>query len=95
MRAAAKKRVKQLPGSPRYCGDVLNKKLAQLVQLMRVKYVTKEPITKAEILENVTKEHEDHFLQSSNQSLNAWRLSLALGSKEVDPTSHSYVLQKT
>ena len=33
-------------------GDVLNKKLAQLVQLMRVKYVTKEPITKAGILEN-------------------------------------------
>ena len=76
-------------------GDVLNKKLAQLVQLMRVKYVTKEPITKAEILENVIKEHEDHFPLIFNKACECMEIVFGIEAKEVDPTSHSYVLQKT
>uniref|UniRef100_A0A452ENA6 MAGE domain-containing protein n=1 Tax=Capra hircus TaxID=9925 RepID=A0A452ENA6_CAPHI len=74
---------KQLPGSH------------ILAPVMWVKYVTKEPITKAEILENVIKEHEDHFPLIFNKACECMEIVFGIEAKEVDPTSHSYVLQKT
>lgn len=43
------------PESP--LSDALNQKMAELVQFLSAKYVTKEPITEAEMLESVLKEH--------------------------------------
>lgn len=76
-------------------GDVLNKKVAELVQLMNAKYAKKEPITKAEILENVIKEDEDHFPEIFSKACECMEIVFGLEAKEVDPTSHSYVLQTT
>ncbi|XP_020740884.1 putative MAGE domain-containing protein MAGEA13P [Odocoileus virginianus] len=76
-------------------GDALNRKVAELVQLMNAKYAKKEPITKAEILENVIKEDEDHFPEIFSKACECMEIVFGLEAKEVDPTSHSYVLQTT
>uniref|UniRef100_A0A8C6DGI0 MAGE domain-containing protein n=1 Tax=Moschus moschiferus TaxID=68415 RepID=A0A8C6DGI0_MOSMO len=75
----------QTPPDPEsLLGDELNNKVAELVQFLCVKYVTKEPTTKAEMLRNVIREHKDNFLEIFSKVL-----------KEVDPTRHCYELVKT
>ncbi|XP_012391786.1 LOW QUALITY PROTEIN: putative MAGE domain-containing protein MAGEA13P [Orcinus orca] len=75
--------------------DVLNKKVAKMVQFLSVKYVKQEPITKAEMLWNVIKEHKDHFPAIFSKACECMEVVFGIEVKEVDPTSHSYVLVKT
>lgn len=75
--------------------DVLNKKVAKLVQFLSVKYVKQEPITKVEMLRNVIKEHKDHFPVIFSKACECMEVVFGIEVKEVDPTSHSYVLVKT
>ncbi|XP_019502033.1 PREDICTED: putative MAGE domain-containing protein MAGEA13P [Hipposideros armiger] len=75
--------------------DVLHKKTAELVQFLSVKYITKEPVTKAEMLKSVIKEHGAHFPVIFKEVCECMEVVFGIEVKEVDPTSYSYVLVKT
>ncbi|XP_025717360.1 putative MAGE domain-containing protein MAGEA13P [Callorhinus ursinus] len=85
----------QAPPDPEsLLSDVLNQKVAELVQLLSAKYVTKELITEAEMLQSVIKEHKGHFPVIFGKACECMELVFGIEVKEVDPISHSYVLVK-
>uniref|UniRef100_A0A8C6FHG4 MAGE domain-containing protein n=1 Tax=Moschus moschiferus TaxID=68415 RepID=A0A8C6FHG4_MOSMO len=85
----------QTPPDPEsLLGDELNK-VAELVQFLCVKYVTKEPTTKAEMLRNVIREHKDNFPEIFSKVCECMEVVFGIEVKEVDPTRHSYELVKT
>ncbi|KAB0395960.1 hypothetical protein E2I00_017696 [Balaenoptera physalus] len=74
--------------------DEVSKKVAELVQFLSVKHVKKEPITKAEMLRSIVKEHKDHFPEIFCKACDCMEIVFGIEVKEMDPTSHSYVLVK-
>ncbi|XP_059516733.1 putative MAGE domain-containing protein MAGEA13P [Myotis daubentonii] len=80
------------PGS--LSAEVLQNKMSELVRFLSVKYVTKEPITKAEMLETVMREHKDHFPEVFKRACECMEIVFGIEVKEVDPPSHSYELVK-
>uniref|UniRef100_A0A9L0JVL3 MAGE domain-containing protein n=1 Tax=Equus asinus TaxID=9793 RepID=A0A9L0JVL3_EQUAS len=72
--------------------DVLDKNIADLLQFLSVKYITKEPITKAEMLKTIIREHQGHFPVIFRKVCECMEVVFGIEVKEVDPTSHSYVL---
>ncbi|XP_037368696.1 putative MAGE domain-containing protein MAGEA13P [Talpa occidentalis] len=85
----------QVPPQPEFVlSDVLDKKVAELVQFLSIKYVTKEPITQTEMLKLITKEHEIHFPLIFQKVCECMEVVFGIEVKEVDATSHSYVLVK-
>nr|XP_008535168.1 PREDICTED: putative MAGE domain-containing protein MAGEA13P [Equus przewalskii] len=86
----------QSPTDPKYLlSDELNKKVAEAVQFLSVKYITKEPVTKAEMLKSIIREHQGHFPAIFRKVCECMEVVFGIEVKEVDPTSHSYVLIKT
>ncbi|KAB0346070.1 melanoma-associated antigen 10-like [Muntiacus reevesi] len=86
----------QTPPDPEsLLGDELNNKVAELVQFLCVKYVTKEPTTKAEMLKSVIREHKDNFPDIFSKVCECMEVVFGIEVKEVDPTRHSYELVKT
>ncbi|XP_006087859.1 melanoma-associated antigen 10-like [Myotis lucifugus] len=75
--------------------DAIEDKVADLVGFLLLKYKTKEPITKAEVLSSVIKEYKDHFPMIFDQVSECMQLVFGIDVKEVDPTSHTYVLVNT
>ncbi|XP_028379032.1 putative MAGE domain-containing protein MAGEA13P [Phyllostomus discolor] len=85
----------QAPPNPEsLCTGGLQKKVAELVKYLSIKYVSQEPITEAELLENVMKEHKDHFPEIFKKVCECMAVVFGIEVKEVDPTSHTYVLVK-
>ncbi|XP_036161601.1 putative MAGE domain-containing protein MAGEA13P [Myotis myotis] len=85
----------QAPPNPEFLfTEVLQNKVSELVHFLSIKYVTKEPITKAEMLENVIREHKDHFPVVFKKACVCLEILFGIKVKEVDPTSHSYMLIK-
>ncbi|EPQ13093.1 Putative MAGE domain-containing protein MAGEA13P [Myotis brandtii] len=74
--------------------EVLQSKMTELVRFLSNKYVTKEPITKAEMLASVMREHKDHFPEVFKRACDCMETVFGLEVKEVDPPSHSYELVK-
>ncbi|XP_036125990.1 melanoma-associated antigen 10 [Molossus molossus] len=74
---------------PRY---VIDAKVADLVGFLLLKYRTKELTTKAEMLSSIIKEYQDHFAVIFSEASECMQLVYGIDVKEVDPTSHSYVL---
>ncbi|XP_036153784.1 putative MAGE domain-containing protein MAGEA13P [Myotis myotis] len=74
--------------------EVLKKEIKCLVWYLIIKYATKEPITKAEMLESVIREHKDHFPVIFKRACFCLEILFGIKVKEVDPTSHSYMLIK-
>ncbi|XP_058907235.1 putative MAGE domain-containing protein MAGEA13P [Kogia breviceps] len=75
--------------------DVLNKKVAELVQFLSVKYVKQEPVSKAEMLRSVIKEHQGHFWAIFSKVCECVEIVFGIKVKEVGPSGRSYVLAKT
>ncbi|KAI5234261.1 Melanoma-Associated Antigen 8 [Manis pentadactyla] len=75
--------------------DALHKKKVQLVAFLLLKYRAKELTTKAEMLERVTQDHQDHFPVIFSQASKDLQLVFGMDVKEVDPSGHSYVLVPT
>uniref|UniRef100_A0A8C2NF89 MAGE domain-containing protein n=1 Tax=Capra hircus TaxID=9925 RepID=A0A8C2NF89_CAPHI len=74
----------QTPRDPEsLLSDELNNKVAELVQFLCVKYVTKKPTTKAEMLRSVMRKHKDNFPEIFSKVC-----------EYVDPARHSYELVK-
>ena len=64
----------------------------ELVQFLLSKCLAKEPITKAEVLNSVLKDYQDHFLVVFGQSSEYLQLVFGLEVNEVDPSEHTYIL---
>ncbi|XP_006087856.1 melanoma-associated antigen 1-like [Myotis lucifugus] len=69
----------------------LRSKTMEMVEFLLLKYLAKEPTTKAEILSSVIKEHQDHFHEIF--SVATERIQLVFGIVvEMDPSAHTYFL---
>ncbi|XP_076999551.1 melanoma-associated antigen 10-like [Tamandua tetradactyla] len=80
------------PDAESLFSDVLDDKVTDMVRFLSVKYVTKESITKADMLKNVSKECKDHFPVIFEKACECMQIVFGIDVKEVDPTSHLYVL---
>ncbi|PNJ01604.1 melanoma-associated antigen 11 isoform X2 [Pongo abelii] len=72
--------------------DILHDKIIDLVHLLLRKYRVKGLITKAEMLGSVIKNYENYFPEIFREASACMQLLFGIDVKEVDPTSHSYVL---
>ncbi|XP_012499270.1 PREDICTED: melanoma-associated antigen 10-like, partial [Propithecus coquereli] len=72
--------------------DAIDDKVAHLVLFLLLKYRTKEPITKTEMLNSVIKDYKDHFPVIFSEASECMQLVFGIDVKEVDPVGHSYVL---
>ncbi|XP_004483174.1 putative MAGE domain-containing protein MAGEA13P [Dasypus novemcinctus] len=75
--------------------DVLYKKVGSLMQFLGIKYITKEPVTKADILRSVIKEYKDHYPVIFKATSEFMEVVFGIDVKEADPSGHSYVLTNT
>ncbi|KAG8507183.1 putative MAGE domain-containing protein MAGEA13P [Galemys pyrenaicus] len=73
----------------------LDKMVAALVQFLSIKYLAKEPVTEAEMLRLITKEHEGHFPSIFQKVCECMEVVFGIEVREVDPPSQSYELVKT
>uniref|UniRef100_A0A673UHY7 MAGE domain-containing protein n=1 Tax=Suricata suricatta TaxID=37032 RepID=A0A673UHY7_SURSU len=69
----------------------LDNMVAELMQFLSNKYVTKEAFTKAEML-TVISEHKNHFPVIFKKVCECMEVVFGLEAKEVDPINHSYML---
>ncbi|XP_040855976.1 melanoma-associated antigen 10-like [Ochotona curzoniae] len=67
--------------------------MAELLQLLLLKYRLKEPITKAEMLSHVTKEYEAYFPFMFRKVSECIQVALGIHVKQVDPVRQCYVLE--
>ncbi|XP_059534612.1 melanoma-associated antigen 10-like [Myotis daubentonii] len=81
-----------LPGPEPLPRCVINDKVADLVGFLLLKYRTKELTTRAEMLSSIIREHQDHFAVIFREASECMQLVYGIDVKEVDPTSHTYVL---
>ncbi|XP_011936688.1 PREDICTED: melanoma-associated antigen 10 [Cercocebus atys] len=81
-----------LPDNESLPRSEIDEKVTDLVEFLLSKYQTKEPITKAEILESVIKNYEEHFPVMFSEASECMLLVFGIDVKELDPTGHSFVL---
>ncbi|XP_004417097.1 PREDICTED: melanoma-associated antigen 8-like [Odobenus rosmarus divergens] len=72
--------------------NIVQGKLADLLEFLLLKYHTKEPTSQAEMLEVVGKDAQDAFPVILGQASECMRLLFGMDVKEVDPSDHSYIL---
>ncbi|XP_036083192.1 melanoma-associated antigen 10-like [Rousettus aegyptiacus] len=75
--------------------EELHLKMVDLVAFLLLKYRTKEPTTKSEMLSRIIKEHQDHFPEIFSQASRCLRLLFGIEVKEVDPSNNIYFLGTT
>ncbi|XP_061035045.1 melanoma-associated antigen 10-like [Eubalaena glacialis] len=75
--------------------DPLPLKVADLVAFLLLKYRTKEPTSKAEMLNIVLRDHWDQFPMVFSQACECMQLVFGVDVKEVDPSERTYVLVPT
>ncbi|XP_021104796.1 melanoma-associated antigen 10-like [Heterocephalus glaber] len=81
-----------LPDTMSLITDAIDGKVAELVEFLALKYLMKEPTTKGEMLEIVTKNYQEHFPVIFREVSECMQLVFGIEVKEVDPHSQSYVL---
>uniref|UniRef100_A0A287CXG8 MAGE family member A10 n=1 Tax=Ictidomys tridecemlineatus TaxID=43179 RepID=A0A287CXG8_ICTTR len=72
-----------------------NEKVNDLVEFLLLKYRMKELTTEAEMLNSVIKNYQEHFPVIFSEASECMQLVFGIDLKEVDPSSHSYVLVTT
>ncbi|KAM9041230.1 melanoma-associated antigen 9-like [Megaptera novaeangliae] len=75
--------------------EALTVLMADLVAFLLLKYRTKEPISKAEMLNMVLRDHRDHFPVVFSRASKCMQLVFGVDVKEVDPRECTYVLVPT
>ncbi|XP_050998143.1 putative MAGE domain-containing protein MAGEA13P [Acomys russatus] len=70
------------------------KKVKELVKFLSFKYVVKEPVTEAEILQIVVREYKDYYPMVFTRACECMEVVFGIEVKEVDAFKHSYVLLK-
>ncbi|XP_007951040.1 melanoma-associated antigen 10-like [Orycteropus afer afer] len=69
--------------------------VVNMVQFLLLKYQTKQPITKAEMLTTVLKQYEDGFPMIFKKACDYIELVFGINIKREDPTGNSYVFYNT
>ena len=64
----------------------------ELLQFLLSRYLAKELITKAEVLNSVLKDYQDNFLVVFGQASEYLQLVFGLEVKEVERNEHTYIL---
>ncbi|XP_027953220.1 melanoma-associated antigen 8-like, partial [Eumetopias jubatus] len=72
--------------------NLLQGKLAELVEFLLLKYHIKEPTSQAEMLEIISQDALDAFLVILGHASECLQLVFGMDVKEVDPSDHSYIL---
>ncbi|XP_031229680.1 putative MAGE domain-containing protein MAGEA13P [Mastomys coucha] len=72
----------------------LRKKVTDLVKFLSFKYITNEPVTEAEILKNVVKEHKGYYALIFQHACECMEVVFGIEVKEVDALNHTYMLMK-
>ncbi|XP_061035187.1 melanoma-associated antigen 10-like [Eubalaena glacialis] len=75
--------------------EALTVLMADLVAFLLLKYRAKEPISKAQMLNMVLRDHRDHFPVVFRRASECMQLILGLDVKQVEASNHSYVLVPT
>ncbi|KAI4545127.1 hypothetical protein MG293_005393, partial [Ovis ammon polii] len=75
--------------------DALQVKKKELVRFLLSRYLAKELITKAEVLNSVLKDYQDHFLVVLSQASEYLQPIFGLEVKEVDQSEQTYILVPT
>ncbi|TKC44408.1 hypothetical protein EI555_012967 [Monodon monoceros] len=75
--------------------EALGVLMADLVGFLLLKYRTKEPTSKAEMLSMILRDHWDHFPVVFSHACECMQLVCGMDVKEVDPSKHTYVLVPT
>ena len=75
--------------------QTLNVMVADLVEIMFLKYGTKEPIFQAEMLNTVLRDNQAHFPVVFYKATQCLQLVFGLDMKEVDHREHTYVMIPT
>ncbi|XP_072812666.1 melanoma-associated antigen 8-like [Vicugna pacos] len=75
--------------------DPFHLKVADLVGFLLLKYRTKEPTTKEDMLNAVLRADQDHFAVVLSQASECLQLVFGVDVNEVDPREHLYVLVPT
>ncbi|XP_075395350.1 melanoma-associated antigen B16 [Tenrec ecaudatus] len=70
--------------------DPLDELVALLVKFLLLKYQTKEPVTKADMLDVVIRDFGDHFPEIFQRASERLEIVFGLDLKEVDPINHRY-----
>ncbi|XP_050998344.1 melanoma-associated antigen 10-like [Acomys russatus] len=67
-------------------------KVDELVKYLLFKYLMKEPVTKAEMMSNVIRNYQDHFLVIFREVLECMQLVFGIEIKEIEPAGNTYIL---
>ncbi|XP_057574806.1 melanoma-associated antigen 10-like [Hippopotamus amphibius kiboko] len=73
----------------------IDDKVAALLEFLLLKYRTKEPTTKEEMLNMVIKDCQDHFPVIFSEVSECMQLVFGVDVKEVEPREHTYILVTT
>ncbi|MBZ3870983.1 Melanoma-associated antigen 10 [Sciurus carolinensis] len=84
-----------LPGSTSLPRSEIDEKVNDLVEFLLLKYRMKELTTKAEMLNSVIQNYQDHFPVIFSEASECMQLVFGIDMKEVDPSNHCYVLVTT
>ncbi|KAM9669105.1 melanoma-associated antigen 10-like [Dama dama] len=84
-----------LPNAESLPRNVIDDRVADLVEFLLLKYRTKELTTKEEMLSVVIKDYQDHFPEIFREALECLQLAFGVDVKEVDPSNDSYAVVTT
>ncbi|XP_073083923.1 melanoma-associated antigen 10-like [Manis javanica] len=84
--------LQSLPRARFFPRIVIHDKAAQLVAVLLLKYHTKEPTTRAELLEVLGQDHQDQFPVIFSCVSECLQLAFGIDVEEGDPSDHSYIL---
>ncbi|XP_036295667.1 melanoma-associated antigen B16 [Pipistrellus kuhlii] len=70
--------------------DALDENVASLVNFLLLKYRMKEIITKEDMLKNISKEYEDHFVEVFQRASERMEIVFGLDVIDVDPFNQCY-----
>ncbi|KAK2084059.1 Melanoma-associated antigen 4 [Saguinus oedipus] len=72
--------------------EALSKKVDELAHFLLLKYRTKEPVTKKEMLEKVIKNYKHYFPVIFGKASESLKMIFGIDVKKLDPTDQSYTL---
>ncbi|XP_077002759.1 LOW QUALITY PROTEIN: melanoma-associated antigen 10-like [Tamandua tetradactyla] len=81
-----------LPHTESLCQALLDEKVVVLVDFLLCKYRSKEPVTRAEMLQVVPRKDKDHFPIIFREASKCLQLVFGIDVEEVDPSVQCYVL---
>ncbi|XP_060993551.1 melanoma-associated antigen 10 [Dama dama] len=84
-----------LPNAESLPRNVIDDRVADLVEFLLLKYRTKELTTKEEMLSVVIKDYQDHFPEIFREASECLQLAFGVDVKEVDPSNDSYAVVTT